>query len=88
MFIQQRVGYRYAIKILMVVFGKSQQGVWWSMLSKDDDLGDIKAEMRISFDLLLHLFLRTKIIKYTVNFVVNWYTVSITSLTELANSVT
>ena len=58
------------------------------MLSKDEYLGDITAATGIYFGLFLHLVLRTKLLKSTVTSVINWYTVSITKLTELAPSVT
>ena len=58
------------------------------MISKDEDLGVITAATCISFDLFLHFFLRTNIIKSAVNSMVNLYTVSITYLTELAQSIT
>ena len=73
--IQRIVGSGDAIKLLMVVFGKSRRGVWWTVLPKDEHLGDITAATGISFDLLLPLFLRTKIIKATVTTVMNWCTV-------------
>ena len=40
-FFQKTVGYRDAIKLLMVVFGQSLQDVRWKMLSKGKYLGDI-----------------------------------------------
>ena len=86
--IQQTVGSGDAIKLLMVVFWQSRRGFWWTMFPKDEHLGDITAATGISFDLLLPLFLRTKIIKATVTSVVNQYTVSLTMLMELAHSVT
>ena len=58
------------------------------MLTNDEDLGDTTAATSISFYLLLHLFLRTKNLKYAVTSVVNWYTVSHTKLTEVAQSFT
>ena len=58
------------------------------MIINDEDLGDITAATDISFDLLLHLFLKNKILKSAVNSMVNWYTVSIKKLTEVAKSVT
>ena len=72
----------------MVVFGQSLRGVRWKMIINDEDLGDITAATDISFDLLLHLFLKNKILKSAVNSMVNWYTVSIKKLTEVAKSVT
>ena len=42
-FFQKTVGYRDAIKLLMVVFGQSLQDVKRTMLSKDTYLGDITA---------------------------------------------
>ena len=85
--IQETVGYRDAIKLLIVVYGKSWRVVWLTMLSKDKHLGDITSGTGICFDLLLHLFLRNNILKFAVNSVVNWYTVSLTNLTELLQSV-
>ena len=55
------------------------------MLTNDEYLGDITAATGISFDLLLQLLLRTKLLKYAVTSVMNWYTFSITNLTELAH---
>ena len=40
---------------------------------------------QVFFDLLLHLFLRNKILKSPVSYVVNWYTVLFTRLMELTN---
>ena len=57
-------------------------------LSNDEDLGDITSATGIYFDLLIHLLLWIKIIKSEVTYVVNWYTFSLTKLTELAQSVT
>ena len=72
----------------MVVFVKSRRVVWWTMLPKDEHLGDIKSATSIYFDLLLPLFLNTKVIKATATSVVNWYTVSFTKLMDLTQSVT
>ena len=58
------------------------------MRPKDEHLGDITSATGISFDLLLPLFLRTKILKAMVNSMVNLYTVSLTKLIELAQSMT
>ena len=58
------------------------------MRPKDEHLGDITAATGISFDLLLPLFLRTKIIKAMVTSMVNLYTVSLTKLMKLAQSIT
>ena len=57
-------------------------------LSNDEDLGDITSATGIYFDLLLQLLLMTNILKSRVNFVVNWYNVSFTKLTELAHIAT
>ena len=52
------------------------------MLTNDEDIHDITAATGISFDVLLHLFLSTKIIKYTVTSVVNWYIVLLTNIRD------
>ena len=71
----------------MVVFVQSQRGIWWTMLPKYENLGDITAATGIYFDISIPLFIRTNILKDTVTSVVNWYTVSLTKLMELAQSV-
>ena len=86
-FIQLTVGYRDAIKLLMAVFGQSWQGVRWKMLTNDEYFNDITATTCFYFYLLLHLILSTKIINSAITFVVNWYTISLTKLTDLAQSV-
>ena len=48
------------------------------------DLGDMTSATGIYFDLFLHLILSTNILKSMVTSVVNWYTVSLTKLTEFA----
>ena len=58
------------------------------MLINDEDLDDIKSATCICFNLFLQLILSTKIIKSAVKSAVNWYTVSITMMTDLAQSVT
>ena len=58
------------------------------MLNNDEDLCDITAASCICFYLLLHLLLTTNILKSAVTSVVNWYNVSLTKLTDLAQSVT
>ena len=58
------------------------------MLSKGKYLGDITAATDIQFELLLHLFLSTNMIKYALTSMVNWYTVSLTNLMEVTQSVT
>ena len=58
------------------------------MLPKDEHLGDITAATGIYFDFLLPLFLRTNIIKATVTSVVNRYTILLTKLIKIAQSVT
>ena len=58
------------------------------MLPKDEHLGDITAATGIYFDLFLPLFLRSNIIKTTVTSVVNRYSVSLTKLVDLEQSVT
>ena len=87
-FIQWTVGYRDAIKLLIVVFGKSPPDLRWTMLNNDGDLRNITAATVIFFDLLLHLFLRTNILKYAATSAVNWYTVSLKKMTDLAQSFT
>ena len=58
------------------------------MLSKDEYLGDITAATGIYFGLFLHFFIRIKLLKSVVTSVMNWYTVSLTKMTKLAQSVT
>ena len=58
------------------------------MLPKDEHLGNTTAATGISFDLLPPLFLKTKILKAMVTSVVNRYTVSLTNLMDISNSVT
>ena len=58
------------------------------MIPKDERLGDITAGAGIYLYLLLTLFLRTKIIKATVTYVANQYTISPNNLMHLAQSVT
>ena len=58
------------------------------MLPKDEHLGGITSATGISFDLLFTLFLRTKILMATLTYVVNKYTVSLTKLVDIAQSVT
>ena len=70
------------------IFWKSRWDVWWTMLPKDKYLGYIAAATGLSFGLLLTLFLGTKILKATVTYVVNRYTISLTNLMDLAQSVT
>ena len=82
--IQRIVGSGDAIKLLMVVFGKSRRGVWWTVLPKDEHLGDITAATGVSFDLFLPLFLRTKILNAKVTSVVNRCTISLTKLMGIA----
>ena len=69
-------------------FGKLLRNGRWTILSKDEYLGDITAATCIFFDLFIHLILWTKIIKYAVTSVENWYTVSFKQMTDLAHSVT
>ena len=83
--IQQTVGYTDAIKLLMGVFGSSLWDVRLKILTNYEYLGDIKAATCICFDLLIHLFLRTKIIKYAVTSMMNLYTVSLTTMTIREN---
>ena len=58
------------------------------ILPQDEHLGNITYATGIYFDLFLHLILSTNILKSMVTSVVNWYTVSLTKLTEVAQSVT
>ena len=58
------------------------------ILPKDDHLGDIADATSIYFYLFLLFFLRTKIIKVTVNSVLNRNNVSLTKLMNIAQSVT
>ena len=56
------------------------------MLPKDEHLGDITAATGIYFDLFLPLLLSTKILKATVNSVVNRYNILPTKIMEIAYS--
>ena len=87
-FVQRTVGSGDAIKLLMVVLGQSRRGVWLIMLPKDKHLGYITSEAGISFYFFLTLLLGTNIFKAVITSVVNRYTISLTKLMELVQSVT